>query len=343
MPSSSAEMEPAVIASQLLGDAVSSVESVYGGRNSRVFRIEAEKRRYALKLYASHADNRDRLDAEIAAYRFFALEGVGTVPALVAADRTLGAALYEWVEGVSVCPPGMTAGVTEIDAAVDFLRSLHGLRGSVAAATLSDAAEACLAPSELLAQIERRRNRLLTDADRCIEPMVGGEAGRILAMAAVRARCLCADANVAFDAPLPTAHRTLSPSDFGFHNARRRPDGQLVFLDFEYFGWDDPVKLTADFLLHPGMALGERERERFRIGVGAFYGEDPLYHIRLDALLPLYALRWCMIVLNEFLPERWRQRLHAGIRQSRESVLADQRGKARTFLALAESLAGNAN
>ena len=34
--------------------------------------------------------------------------------------------------------------------------------------------------------------------------------------------------------------RALSPSDFGIHNALRRRGGHLVFLDFEYLGWDDP-------------------------------------------------------------------------------------------------------
>ena len=54
---------------------------------------------------------------------------------------------------------------------------------------------------------------------------------------------------------IPTNARTLSPSDFGFHNTLRRPDGELAFLDFEYFGWDDPAKTITDFLLHPGMQL----------------------------------------------------------------------------------------
>ena len=42
------------------------------------------------------------------------------------------------------------------------------------------------------------------------------------------------------------AQRALSPSDFGLHNALRGQDGQLRFVDFEYFGWDDPVKLVSD-------------------------------------------------------------------------------------------------
>ena len=52
---------------------------------------------------------------------------------------------------------------------------------------------------------------------------------------------------------LAPQHRCLSPSDFGFHNAllRGRPGvpgaRDWVFLDFEYFGWDDPAKTVPIF------------------------------------------------------------------------------------------------
>ena len=49
--------------------------------------------------------------------------------------------------------------------------------------------------------------------------------------------------------------RTLIPSDLGAHNALRGADGSLYFLDFEYFGWDDPVTSIANFIMHPGMQL----------------------------------------------------------------------------------------
>jgi hypothetical protein len=58
-----------------------------------------------------------------------------------------------------------------------------------------------------------------------------------------------------FDTPVEERWRSLCPPDFGFHNALRRASGELVFIDFDYFGWDDSVKVTCDFLLHPGMRL----------------------------------------------------------------------------------------
>ena len=28
-----------------------------------------------------------------------------------------------------------------------------------------------------------------------------------------------------------------------------------MYIDFGYFGWDDPVKLTSDFIWHAGMVI----------------------------------------------------------------------------------------
>jgi len=108
----------------------------------------------------------------------------------------------------------------------------------------------------------------------------------------------------------------------------------LVFCDFEYFGWDDPVKLVADFVLHPGMALRVRLATRFEKRAAAIFADDPEFAARLRLLKPLYALRWALIVLNEFVPERWAQRAFAYGDRDRNAVLARQLGKAEGFVDL---------
>ena len=104
----------------------------------------------------------------------------------------------------------------------------------------------------------------------------------------------------------------ISSSDFGFHNALRCRHGHLVFVDFEYFGWDDPVKLVCDFLLHPAMDSSTTEKGQFWEGAKELFAADPAFQERFYLFYPYYALRWCMILLNEFLPERWQRRQAAG-------------------------------
>jgi hypothetical protein len=108
-------------------------------------------------------------------------------------------------------------------------------------------------------------------------------------------------------------------------------------LDFEYFGWDDPAKAVADFVWHPAMTLDAQHVREFLAVSAATYGRDRAYTARLDAHVMLYGLRWSLIVLNEFLPERWARRVAAGHVQEHDVAKRIQLGKA---VALLDRVAG---
>jgi len=127
--------------------------------------------------------------------------------------------------------------------------------------------------------------------------------------------------------PLAPADRTLSPSDFGLHNALRTAAG-LVFLDFEYFGWDDPVKLVADVVWHPGMGLDSDARQKFFAGAADVYRVDAGFLSRFERDAPLYGLRWALIVLGEFLPAVRERRRAAGATDDGPALLERQLAKA---------------
>jgi hypothetical protein len=92
------------------------------------------------------------------------------------------------------------------------------------------------------------------------------------------------------------------------------------------------VKLVCDFLLHPAVGVREALKHAFVRAALETYGGDQTFCARLNFLYPLFALRWCLILLNEFLPERWAVRIHAGERLDWESVRVRQLKKARTLL-----------
>jgi len=79
-----------------------------------------------------------------------------------------------------------------------------------------------------------------------------------------------------------------------------------VFLDLEYFGWDDPAKLVGDFLLHPGMKLTESMKSFWLNGASDIFG--PSVISRMRAILPLLGICWCLILLNDFRKEHWLRR-----------------------------------
>ena len=76
----------------------------------------------------------------------------------------------------------------------------------------------------------------------------------------------------------------------------------MKFIDLEYFGWDEPAKLIAEFPLHPAMNLNKECKDHWlKECLSMFEATDPDLASRLEATTPLYALRWALITLNPFL------------------------------------------
>ena len=324
--------EATEIAQALVGDAVEVSRLVTGGRNSRIWRVASGERAFALKQYPSRrGDPRDRLTTEVGALRLMERYRIDKVPRVLGVDSEHGYALLSWIDGSEVAQ----VSDADIDAAIVFLTAIHGLRAAPWAAEQPLAAEACLCGHEIEQQIEERLTRLRDAAcdDHELIDFVDTFVAPRLAVESPKALHAVTSAGLAFDAELPQEWRSLVPSDFGFHNSLRRPDGSLAFLDFEYFGWDDPVKLTADILLHPGRPLLPPQCRRFRRAATRLYGGDPAFAHRLSAYLPLFGLRWVLILLNEFIPERWQRRVLAGEAGSWNGVKARQLASAREFLA----------
>ena len=236
-------------------------------------------------------------------------------------------ALISWIEGsrAAACRRPRYRRSTELPR-----RAPRGAPDDAASA-LPEAAEACLTADALVEQVERRFARLAAVADR--HAPLAALLHRSLLPALKRAGAALRDG---YDAAglkpaAPVAAVTLSPSDFGFHNSLKEARGRLVFIDFEYFGWDDPVKLVADTALHPRNDLPSAPRARLIAGMTAIYAaDDPDFRRRLKLLTPLFGLRWCAILLNEFLPEKWAVRAHAGAAE-REAAEMRQLAKAKAL------------
>ncbi|MBL6935903.1 MAG: phosphotransferase [Alphaproteobacteria bacterium] len=306
-----------VTVAALAGAEVLSLEPVAGGGNNRVYEAAlADGRKVAAKCYPSQEeDPRDRLGVEFGGLSFLAQQGAGSaLPQPLAANREAGVALYEWIEGEAVAASDPEArGPGDVDQALGLLAKLHELRLTPGAKALPPGSDPCFSGADLVAGIAGRRARLgeVAEDNDSLRAFLSGKFDPVLEGVRQRAMESYKVAGMDFGAAIPERERTLSPSDFGFHNARRRGDGSLVFLDFEYFGWDDPVKMTADILMHPGMVLSAEEDVKFRAGLAEINREDETYGARLSALWPLFGLRWCLILLNEFLPERWFRRVYA--------------------------------
>jgi hypothetical protein len=315
------------VAEKLLGFSAETLDAIDGGRNSRVYRLTVKPSiSYAFKTYFRHAsDSRARMRTEFDSLTFLWENGERHVPQPVAASEEHDCAVYQWIEGERI-PPG---GVTEelLHDATAFLSRLAALRHSPGSHRLPRASEACFSGRAL---VDVLRGRLQPLLERSGHP----ELAAFLAHDLVPALdCICQWSHDrlgdSFDRDLPLEDRTLSPSDFGFHNALRVPAG-VVFLDLEYFGWDDPAKMICDFLLHPAMALSPALKQNY---AAAMLREFPEARGRVEAFYPLFGLKWCLILLNEFLSAHLLRRRFAGMNErDREARQSEQLAKAAAML-----------
>ena len=317
------------IANKLIQPEVIEVNKLSAGGNAGVFRVMLEDHSAVrLKVYPTDS-NHDRLHSEFAASTalFRLKQGYASKP--LAKDEGLGVGIYEWIDGDRVALPTKQ----DMASSLEFLARLHDARTSPLFLGIGPASAACLCGGDIEVQIEKRLQQFElprmrhAELDRFLSGAFQPTSSKLLE----RAREEWPDAP-GFDTPLDRSQQTLSPSDFGFHNAIRRPDGSLAFIDFEYFGWDDPVKLMSDFVLHQGMTLSDEQKLLWLEGALDIYGAT--CSARLAASAPLYGLIWCLIILNDFRPEIWQRRslADASKQNIRPEILARQLERANALL-----------
>jgi len=317
-------------AAELLSAPVAALEAVGGGRNSRVYRLRVgSSESYALKAYFRHAsEHRARMETEFGSLEFLWKNGVRNIPRPLAANQEQGFAVYSWIDGRKIGTQGVTAG--SIHAASTFLCRIAELRSQAGSRSLRPASEACFAGEEIVENLELRLHPLRDRAE-------GHELQSFLSCRLIPARQRICDwsrrrMGERFGRELEPRYRTLSPSDFGFHNALETESGEIFFLDLEYFGWDDPAKMICDFLLHPGMTIAASLKRQFARAVVDGLSWSQGLGERVQAYYPLFGLKWCLILLNEFLPDQLLRRRFAGM--SEQDCLRKQREQ----LAKAESM-----
>ncbi|WP_164934078.1 phosphotransferase [Bradyrhizobium guangzhouense] len=316
------------IGSRLAGARVVAVHPARAGGNNRVFRLEmAGGPPLALKHYPS--DGRDRLGQEYDALVFLSRHGIDSTPRPVAKDADAFCALYQWFDGE---PAVLRPQDDDADQLADFLVALQKLRFAEGARDLRNASASIFSPEEAIAQYEQRLDSLrrASENDSDLRAFVDGSLIPSTDIAIRQLRRRYADLGRDPAADIAPAHRALSPSDFGLHNALRGEDGRLRFIDFEYFGWDDPVKLVSDTAIHPGSNLPATSAKRLIERLSrAFEAEDDSFAIRRDVLYPVFGAIWCLIVLNAYLPETRSRRALAAQGGDLTVRLAGQLDKAR--------------
>jgi len=291
---------------------ISEIKKISQGKNSRVYHLIIEKQNDLIaKIYfQSNNDKRDRLNTERLALEFLWNHGLRNIPKIVHTDKENGFTILLFVKGKKIL--SSETDVNDINNVIGFLIQLKNLGRLHESLKLPLASEAFFTIKEIEINIEKRLNRLLliqsdNTESRSLKTML--EKTFIPGFEKIKkwSKQKAIKKSIDYNEPISINERTLSPSDFGFHNALKLCDNKLIFLDFEYFGWDDPAKLINDFILHPAMNISEELKSYFVNEILKRFKINKLFS-RVKILYPLFGLKWCIILLNEFLPKEFERR-----------------------------------
>ena len=124
-----------------------------------------------------------------------------------------------------------------------------------------------------------------------------------------------------------------SQADVGIHNCIFSGNNNIYLVDMEYAGLDSPIKQHIDYLIHPRNVIYTfNSFEWSEYFFQNFISEKDLKTINIYN--SIFALKWSLIVLNEFLNENWQFRLKAdpSRKERRDKIIRNQLIKSDLYL-----------
>lgn len=313
------------------------IRSQSDGGNNKVFILEIDgTKKYVMKHYFRHAsDPRDRFLAEWTFLEYAMNAGISCVPKPIICDPKRGIAILEYITGHKVLKEHVSG--DHISQALDFFESINQKQYSNTSKYCLKAAESCLTITDHLESVNRRISRLLqidseSEINRSVHYFIRHDL--VPLREKVQTGILNQEKKGIFkiDETLSERDICISPSDFGFHNAIETDQGKLFFIDFEYAGRDDPVKMICDFFCQPEVPIHHSYLPRFSTRVLERLDNPEFHYHRLKMLLPVHTIKWCCIILNEFLPVGRARRMFANQDMDIDEIKQKQLKKAKNLL-----------
>ena len=218
--------------------------------------------------------------------------------------------MYSFEESVKRSPEDITK--EEVDRMVDFVCYMHGFSPSSIPDKFDNAVMPVFSFEQFLGGAKFRINKFLEyikqenvhgdiknfNDSYDIEGLVAYVENKVKQMSGPD-----------YSESLDTEKRRLSSADFGIHNMLFRPEGDICFIDFEYFGWDDPARLISSFYYHDANSrMGQDKRQHFVKGYKTSSSLPPDVLKRIDTAMLLSSAEWIGTMLWGITPEKIKSR-----------------------------------
>lgn len=274
-----------------------NVKKLCSKGNNQLFVITLNDKKYLLKKYSGiHMDNWKRGETEFKALNYLWGKNFREIPQPINFYEQKNIAIYSFEEGKILEPKKIKE--KNILKAVDFLLKVHSLEDK---SVFGLASSACLCLQDYIDVIDRRfeiikkykpsgpkGGEIKEFLDKCVIPKISK----------LKKDFYNKSQNLNLNKELSLTHQVLTPADFGFHNILVNKNGEPKYLDFEYFGRDDPARQILDFMHH---AQSQDIKKELKIlFFDEYKSKSNNYELeeRVNLLDPLIRMTWVLIYLN---------------------------------------------
>ncbi len=280
-------------------------KEIKAGGNNKLFCLHSGTSKLLLKIYNSH-DDRQRLKREFQAYSFLNSNGFDCLPKAYFKDNEQNYGIYSFEIGKS--KPANEVTKQDLDKMVSFIVSLQNIKQDTVNEKFLPGVMACFSFQDYLNNIyyridkfqssikkeglsEHVKQLLQDDYLKQINDLIQG--------------VIKDYSQDELKTPIKQQNRRLSPVDFGPHNTIFKDDGKLIFVDFEYFGWDDPNRLTGDFVNHDQtLGISEEKKKYFLDKYQQLTTIDDEIIQRLETVKKLIAIEWLTVYLSSLASDK---------------------------------------
>ena len=259
-----------------------------GGKNSKILKFSDRKNHYAIKIYK----DLNRLKREKLFYVFLKKNKVSSVPKLLYSNEKLKFIIFEYIIGKKV----KKISKSDLTKLLIFLKTLNRQKNLNLPLSIdgiknrADHIKLCQKKIKDLKLIDHEflknsklKNFIYCDLIPTFDYFKNKTKNKIYKKYLIN---------------LSKKELIVSPSDIGFHNIIKN-EKKLIFIDFEYAGLDDPLKLICDFLAQPDQKLTALQKKQFI--ENELFSKNKISNINylVNLFLPFHKLKWCCIMLNE--------------------------------------------
>ena len=274
------------------------ISRIRKGRNNKVFLFKKKKEKIIIKKYKSIFSTKySRFLTEKTFLEFLKKKKIYNVPKVICFDKKKKISYLTFIDG----KPVKRVKKNHLISCPNFLKKIN-FNTTYNNFKFQNASDACLNIDDHVKTCQVRISKLFkkyknnNNVDKKILFFLKNEI--IPSFKTINIEVNKKFSKVEMKKKLNKNNLILSPSDFGFHNIIYNKNN-LFFIDFEYAGWDDPLKLICDFFLNPDYSISKVDKIFFLNKFIHIFGKKLLNIDILRLILKFHFLKWVCVILNQ--------------------------------------------